>query len=72
MGLAIDAIEQDLEQAWEVACVAARHFQAALGVGFSPDGRRAFSAGGGKQQGSQFVAGTDFGIRLWPLASKGR
>jgi WD40 repeat protein/beta-lactamase regulating signal transducer with metallopeptidase domain len=35
-------------------------------VGFSPDGRRVISAGGGTEQTREhYVAGSDFGIRIW-------
>jgi WD40 repeat protein/beta-lactamase regulating signal transducer with metallopeptidase domain len=38
-------------------------------VKFSPDGRRAYSGGGGKGGGG-YTPGTDFAIRVWDLASQ--
>jgi WD40 repeat protein/beta-lactamase regulating signal transducer with metallopeptidase domain len=36
-------------------------------VGFSPDGRRILSAGGGGKNGEEYVPGSDFAIRIWPV-----
>ena len=36
-------------------------------VNFSADGKRIVTAGGGARNGQQWIAGTDFVIRIWPL-----
>jgi WD40 repeat protein len=45
----------------------ADHREWVWSVGFTPDGKQALSAGGGGQQNSEYVRGTDFAIRVWKL-----
>jgi WD40 repeat protein len=40
-------------------------------VAVSPDGRSVLSAGGGLNDGMNYVPGEDFGIRLWPVSAGG-
>jgi WD40 repeat protein len=45
----------------------ADHREWVWSVAFTPDGKQALSAGGGGQQNSEYVRGTDFAIRVWKL-----
>jgi hypothetical protein len=40
------------------------------GVEVSPDGKTFATAGGGGQRGAEWVAGTDFTVRLWKMPQR--
>lgn len=45
-----------------------RHRDWVWSVAFSPDGRFALSAGGGRANAGETQSGEDFAIRMWDLA----
>jgi WD40 repeat protein len=56
---------------WDLDSGAFREFRGhadeVMSVAFSPDGRRAYSAGGREMRAGEFQDGSDFAVRVWDL-----